>query len=147
MWVITPFLKVLIPVIAKEFLKEIDKDINNFEEFVRTVINNRYEFISKNQEIFCIVIKEFLYKDKLMEEFIPHISNHVRDFINATFDKFKASGEIIDLPNPVIIRVILSSVFGYFTMRFLLLKKYNISGKEEEIELLVRFISRGLKAP
>ncbi|HOV27716.1 MAG TPA: hypothetical protein PK566_15330 [Pseudobacteroides sp.] len=82
-----------------------------------------------------------------MEEFIPHISNHILDFINTTFDKFKARGEIIDLPNPVIIRMILSSVFGYFTMRFLLLKKHNISGKEEEIELLVRFISRGLKAP
>lgn len=56
MWVITPFLKFLIPVIAKEFIKEIDKDINSFEEFVRTVIKNRYDFISKNQEIFCIVI-------------------------------------------------------------------------------------------
>ncbi|KNY29254.1 TetR/AcrR family transcriptional regulator [Pseudobacteroides cellulosolvens] len=147
MWVITPFLKDLIPVIAREFIEGIDKDAKSLEEFVRIVIQNRYEFINKNQDIFCIVVKEFLYKDVLIKEFIPYMSNYVLDFIYTTLDKFKASGEIIDLPNPVIIRMILTSVFGYFTMRFLLLKEYNISGKEEEIELLTRFISRGLKAP
>jgi AcrR family transcriptional regulator len=145
MWVIMPFLKDLIPVLAKEFVDGIDKSTDNLEDFIRAIINNRFQFINGNQDIFCIVVKEFLYKSDLHKEFIPHISKYVLDFINSALNKFKAMGEIIDVPNPVIIRMILSSVFGYFTMRFVLLKEYGIKDEKEEMELLVRFISRGLK--
>ncbi|HEY9061009.1 MAG TPA: TetR/AcrR family transcriptional regulator [Pseudobacteroides sp.] len=147
MCVIMPFLKDLIPVIAKEFVDDISKSADSFEVFIRAVVKNRFEFIDKNQDIFRIVIKEFLYNDVLNKEFLPVVGKYLFDFINSTINKFKASGEIIDLPNPVIIRMILTSMFGYFTMRFVFLKEYNIKGVDEEIEFLVRSISRGLKSP
>jgi AcrR family transcriptional regulator len=143
--VVLPFLKESIPVFAKEIIDEISpQKFDTFKGFLRAFINNRIEFIKGNKEIFQIVVKEFLYHEELRRELIPLFNSNVLGFINRSLDMFKARGEIADIPNNVITRMIFGFIGSYFAMRFILLTEDSAVDDTEEIDNLIEFIMNGV---
>ncbi|MDP4092907.1 MAG: TetR/AcrR family transcriptional regulator [Bacillota bacterium] len=145
MSVILPFVTDLTPVLTEEFIGELKKACNSFEEFIRMMIYNRYNFIKSNKDIFQVVIKEIVYHEDLFKELLPEISRNALEFFNKTINTFKARGEIIDIPNGTMIRMMISLVIGYFTTRFVILKDSQLIDETSEIEYLIGFIINGLK--
>ncbi|PWK15003.1 TetR/AcrR family transcriptional regulator [Tumebacillus permanentifrigoris] len=144
--VILPFLKESIPSLAEELQEQVNPEqFGSFEGFLRALLTNRMQFIKANKEIFQIIVKEFLYRDELRKGLPPLFDNDVLKFLNQTLDLFKARGELVDLPNPILLRMIFTCIGSHFVMRFLLLPEPVVRDDAAEIDHLVRFITNGVQ--
>lgn len=142
--VIVPFIKEFLPVMAEELLSEtLSEQTTTFEQFLRALLKNRVAFLTENKELFQVFIKEVIYREELKKELLPHFMKHMPQLFTPTVEKFKESGELIDLPVERILKMLLTLLSGFFISRFLLLENYIVS--EEEIEDVVQFVMNGLR--
>ncbi|MCQ6280310.1 TetR/AcrR family transcriptional regulator [Bacillus sp. EB600] len=142
--VILPFLLDAVPVVADEFINEVlTKPYHSFESFLATLIENRLEFVSENKQIFKILVVELLHRDELREQLISFFQQAPYQHISAILDTFKQRGELVDLPNPTLIRTVLTQVFGYFMVRFALFPTLNWDDSLD-VDQLVQVILKGI---
>lgn len=142
--VILPFLLDSVPVIADEFIHDVlTKPYNSFESFLTAVINDRLQFVRANRKIFKILLVELLNRKDLREQLIAFFQQVPYQHLSAVFDTFKQRGEIIDLPNSALIRMMLTQIFGYFIARFALFPDLDWNDAHE-VEQLVQVILRGI---
>jgi AcrR family transcriptional regulator len=142
--VILPFLVDAIPVIAGEFIEEVlSKPYHSFESFLTTLIQNRLEFVRENKEIFKILIVELLHRDELREQLVTFFQQTPYQHVTIILDTFKQRGELMDLPNPTLIRTMMTQVFGFFMVRFALFPDLNWDDSFE-VEQLVQVILKGI---
>jgi AcrR family transcriptional regulator len=142
--VILPFLINAFPVIADEFIQEVlTKPFTSFESFLTTLIKNRLEFVRENKEIFKILVVELLHRDELRDQLVSFFQKAPYQHVTGILDTFKQSGELMDLPNPVLIRTMMTQVFGFFMVRFALFPDLNWDDSLE-VEQLVEVILKGI---
>ncbi|MGP7816979.1 TetR/AcrR family transcriptional regulator [Niallia sp. 01092] len=132
------------PLIMKDFDKVLKVSHNSFEELLRAIVKNRVEFLQKNYTLFKILIQEIPFHDDLRETFKEQIAVKVFGRLQEIVDQYKEKEEIIDIPTFSAVRLAISSIFGYFIARYIMLPeaKWN---EEEEIERTIQFILYGLK--
>ncbi len=140
--IMVPFLKDIFPTMADELIRELMNDECSFEEFLRALLTNRVTFLSENREIFQVFIKEMIYKEELKNELLPYILEVASYRLVKVFGVFKQRGDIKDISNEVILKMVSTVISGFFISNFVLLNKQSIS--EEEIEEVVFFILNGL---
>lgn len=144
--VIVPFLKESIPDLAEEiFNKTLSENILSFEDFLKAFIINRIQFVNENKEIFRVVVKELFYSEELRKELLPLFSKNILLRFNKVLDRYKELGEILDLPNTILIRLLFTTIGGYFVSRFVFWTNDPILDEEEEVESLVQFVMNGIK--
>lgn len=144
--VVLPFLKESLPGLAEELLSEIaPQNFDKFENFLRAILKNRMAFLRANKEIFQVAVKEFMYHEALRKEILPYLSKGVGEHVNKVIDMFKARGELVDIPNKNLIRMIFTFMFSYFFMRFVLIPDDSPLNDEIEVEYMVSFITQGVK--
>jgi AcrR family transcriptional regulator len=143
--VILPFIKESLPSMAENVFKEVYSEDKSFEDFLRAFIINRMSFISDNQELFKVIVKELLYSDELKKELLPFFSEIVLKRLLKMIDHYKSRGELIDLPSGKILKMVFTVIAGYFVSHFVLSPKPSAYHLEEEIENVVRFILNGIK--
>lgn len=143
--IMVPFLKDFFPAMVDELIGELMNDKYSFEEFLRALITNRSAFLSENREIFQVFIKEMFYKEELRNELLPNILEIGSNHLIKVIEVFKQRGEIKDISNEVIFKMLITVIGGMFISNFVLLNKHSIS--ENEIEEVVLFILNGLGQP
>jgi AcrR family transcriptional regulator len=145
--VIVPFLMESAPVLADEFIDDVlSKPYDSFESFLTATIKNRLAFLEENKEIFKILVGELLHRDDLRSQFMHMFEQRVSKYLNAVLDLGKQRGELIDLPNAALFRMIGTSIFGYFMARFAFFP--NIKWDDPmEVDNMVRFILHGIGNP
>lgn len=143
--IMVPFLKDFFPAMVDELIGELMNDKYSFEEFLRALITNRSAFLSENREIFQVFIKEMFYKEELRNELLPNILEIGSNHLIKVIEVFKQRGEIKDISNEVILKMLITVIGGMFISNFVLLNKHSIS--ENEIEEVVLFILNGLGQP
>ncbi|QED50236.1 TetR/AcrR family transcriptional regulator [Cytobacillus dafuensis] len=137
--------KLLAPFVIKDLYKVLDTKYEHFEDFLRAMIENRAAFLKKNLPLFKILIQEIPFHPELKEQFTEHIAKKVFDrFIKLT-EYYQEKGQIIDLPPQQILRLTITTIMGYFIARYLFLPEADWND-EEEIELTIQFLMRGLAA-
>lgn len=140
--IMVPFIKDFFPTMADELIGELMKDECTFEEFLRALLTNRIHFISENREIFQVVIKEMIYKDELRNETLPYILEVASNRLVKVMEIFKQRGDLKDIPNESILKMLSTIISGFFISNFVLLNKKSIS--DDAIEDIVSFILNGL---
>ncbi len=144
--VILPFFKESIPDVAEEIFNEIQSEnMVSFEDFLRAFLKNRIEFIQNNSEIFRVVVKELFYSEELRKEILPIFSVNIQQHFNKVIDQYKKSGELVNLPNETLQRMLFTLIGGYFISRFVFWPSYSIINEEEEVENIVRFVMDGIR--
>ncbi|MFS0784571.1 TetR/AcrR family transcriptional regulator [Bacillus sp. 1P06AnD] len=143
--IMVPFLKDFFPAMADELIGELMNDECSFEEFLRALLTNRVTFLSENREIFQVFIKEMFYKEELKNEFLPYVLKVGSYRLIKVIEAFKQRGDIKDIPNESILKMVSTVICGFFISNFVLLNKQSIS--EKEIEEVVSFILNGLGQP
>ena len=141
--IMVPFLKDFFPTMANELFGELMNDECSFEEFLRAFLTNRNAFLLKNREIFQVFIKEMFYKEELRNELLPYALEIGSHHFVKVIELFKQRGEIKDIPNEVILKMLITVIGGMFISNFILLNKHSIS--ENEIEEVILFIRNGLR--
>lgn len=143
---ILPFIKESIPTIAEEMLKDINPvQYEHFEDFFRALIKNRLQFLSVNRDLFQVVVKELIYREDFRKELAPYFSNIVNGKLMNILNEYKKKGDLIDLPNHIIIRYLLTFMAGYFLSRFMFLPEGVIQDEETEVNQIVQLVMNGLK--
>lgn len=143
--VILPFIKESLPSMAETVFEEVYSEDKSFEEFLRAFIRNRRSFISENQELFKVIVKELLYSDELKKELLPFFSEIVLSRLLKMIDHYKSRGEIIELPSEKILKMMFTVIIGYFISDFMLTPKPSAYHSEGDIENVVRFIMNGIR--
>ncbi|PLS18026.1 hypothetical protein CVD28_10130 [Bacillus sp. M6-12] len=62
-------------------------------------------------------------------------------------ETFKERGDLIDKPTPILLRMLLTFLYGYFSSRFVLITDNFVMDEEAELDEIVRFIMDGLRKP
>lgn len=143
--IIVPFLKDSIPHLAREIFEEVNpRNTTRFETFIEALLRNRIAFLRENQELFRVVLKELLYRDALRKELLPLVHSQLFGFFNDALDWFKSQGELKDLPNPVLFRLVATSIASYLAVRFIFTEKELEADDDAEVKMMVDFIVRGV---
>jgi len=144
--IILPFIKDSLHVIAEDVFNDIlSADIKKFEDFLRAMLINRIQFIQENKEIFQIVIKEVLYREELRKELAPLFSKHMLSRFCKVIDTFKEQGELVDKPTETLLRMVLTTIGGYLTSRFIFFPDINSIDIKAEADNIVGFIMDGIR--
>ncbi|MDU1844902.1 MAG: hypothetical protein E6778_05110 [Niallia nealsonii] len=102
------------------------------------------EFLQQNNALFKILIQEIPFHDDLRETFKNQIAKNIFGRLQEIMDSYREKGEIIPIPPFSSVRLTVTSIFGYFLARHLLLPEIKWDD-EEEIERTIQFILYGLK--
>ena len=144
--IIAPFLRELFPQIAQEVVDEIfTEETETLEEFLRSLIKNRIQFITENRELFQVFMKELMYRDEFRHELFPYAMEYVPQKFKHVIERFKENGELRDLPSDVILLNVLTFMSGFLITRFILREDFTVT--DEEIEHAVQFLMKGIGNP
>lgn len=140
--IMVPFIKDFFPVKIDELIGNLMNDKCSFEEFLRALLTDRNAFLAENREIFQVVVKEIFYKEELRNELLPFVLEVGSNNLKKVIEVFKKQGEIKDIQNEVVLKMMFTAIGGMFITNFVLLNKHSIS--EKEIEDVICFILNGL---
>ncbi|MED3125910.1 TetR/AcrR family transcriptional regulator [Bacillus wiedmannii] len=132
------------PFFVQAFAKEIFKSqYESYEELLRVVIHNRFEFAKKHFPMIKILIQEVPFQPELKNEIQHLVETELLSHFTKLIVKFQEEGEIIEMPPSSVLRLTLSAVLGLLLTRFLLLPEEKWDD-EVEIENTIQFILYGL---
>ncbi|WP_442854456.1 TetR/AcrR family transcriptional regulator [Bacillus sp. FJAT-29937] len=135
--------KLLAPFVIKDLYKVLDTKYERFEDFLRAMIENRVIFLKKNLPLIKILIQEIPFHPELKEQFFEHIAKKVFDRYIKVTEYYQDKGQIIEILPKQVIRLTVTTIIGYLFSRYILFPDSQWND-EEEIELTIQFLMRGL---
>ncbi|WP_129729319.1 MULTISPECIES: TetR/AcrR family transcriptional regulator [Bacillaceae] len=142
--VIVPFLMEAAPIVADEFIKGVvSKPYDSFESFLTAIIKNRFAFLEEHIDIFKILVAELLNREDLRQYLMKMFEQKALPVFGAVLDTYKQRGELLDLPNATLLRMLGTCIFGYCISRFAFFPNSKWDD-EAEVENLVRLILQGI---
>ncbi len=143
--IVSPLMaKLLGPHFAKDFANEVfELKYETFEEFIRNLASNRYEFIKKHIAVVKILIQEISYHKELKEPYVRLFKEHVYEKFKNIILHFQKKGEIVDESPDTIMRLIITTIMGTLVSLFLVLPD-NEWDTESELESTIQFLINGL---
>lgn len=145
--IVTPVIaKFVAPFILKDLQKVMDQDFEQFEDFLKAILENRRDFLIKNLPTVKILVQEIPFHPELKELFQEHIGLRIYERFTKLVDHYQAKGQIIEIPAYSVIRMVLSSIFGYLIARYMILPEADWDD-DAETERTIQFILHGLAGP
>lgn len=142
--IVTPMMiRLMAPLIIKDLNKVLNKEFERFDEFLFAVVKNRAAFLESNLNIIKIFLQEIPFHPELKEQFVEHVGTKVFGRLTEIIEHYRAKGQIRELPTPMVIRLIGSSIIGYFLSRHVVAPEADWHD-EIEIKETIAFIMRGL---
>lgn len=142
--IVTPMMiRLMAPIIIKDFNKVLNSDYENFDEFISAVVDNRAKFLRGNMKTIKIFLQEIPFHPELKEQFIEHVGTKVLTRIVEIVEFYQGKGQIIQLPPTTVIRLIGSTLIGHFVARHAIIPEADWKD-DLEIERTIAFLVRGL---
>ncbi|MBP1992701.1 TetR/AcrR family transcriptional regulator [Paenibacillus eucommiae] len=142
--IVAPIMTRLItPFALKDFVKVLEADYPEVEDFLRAVIHNRMNFAQKNLSVIKILLHEIPFHPELQQQFKEIVAKQVLLRATKIVKHFQVQGKMIELPTETAIRFIASSAIGLILIRLLFLPEADWND-EQEIEYTIDFIMHGL---
>ena len=142
--IVTPMMiRLMAPLIIKDFNKVLNSDYENFEAFIRAVVDNRAKFLQGNMKTIKIFLQEIPFHPELKEQFIEHVGVKVLARLQKIVQFYQEKGQIIQLPPTTVIRLIGSTLIGHFVARHAIIPEADWED-DLEIERTIGFLMKGL---
>jgi AcrR family transcriptional regulator len=136
--------KVVAPFFARGFVKEVfEGEHGSYEQFIRTLLKNRYAFAKKHLPVLKIFIQEIAFHPELKEQFQDIFAKLVLQKFIGIVHHFQQKGEIIDIPPQSVVRMTVTTIVGLLLTRFIIMPEHDWDD-ETEMELTVQFLMNGL---
>ncbi len=133
------------PLLAKEFAKVIKTPYGSIEDFLRSVIRDRLNFVRNNLSIIKIMIQEIPFHDDLRNTFKDIVREHIIAHMVKVIEHYRQQGIIIDMPTESTLRFIISSGIGLLVSMLLIVPELDWD-EEAEIERTVQMVLYGISA-
>jgi AcrR family transcriptional regulator len=143
--IVTPTLfQSVAPFLAKEFVKEVfESQYQSYEDFVRALLKNRYEFVKKYLPAIRVFWQEIAFHAEIKEQLQHIFTVHVYQKFKQIVEYFQTKGEIAAIPVDSVIRMTITTIAGFLVARFIVLPDYEWDD-EAEMERTVQFLMNGL---
>lgn len=146
-------LQLVIPAISKfaspfilNTLIEILEQDKSIEEILQDLIKDRTKLIENNWKLIRIVIVESLFHPDLRQALQENVLKHVVDTVCQKIDYLKTTGKIrSDLPSRILIRGIISPLFGYLLAKNVVTNALSVGNEEEELKWTIELMLNGIK--
>ncbi|WP_229106442.1 TetR/AcrR family transcriptional regulator [Paenibacillus sp. 1001270B_150601_E10] len=136
--------KLLAPFLLRELKQIVDTPYDSYAQFVAAILKNRHDFFIKHKQAIRLLIQEIPFHEELKEEFINTVSEQLFERARLVVERYKAVGELIDMPSPIILRFTLTNVIGFLLVRHLFLPNAEWEQDEVELERTVQLIMHGI---
>lgn len=145
-------LQLVIPVISKfaspfilNTLVKILEQEKPIEEILQDLIKDRSKLIETNWKLIRIVLVESLFQPIIRQGLQEHVLKHVVDTVCQKIDHLKKVGKIrSDLPSRVLLRGIISPLFGYLLAKNVVTDVLSAGNEEEELKWTVELMLNGI---
>jgi len=143
--IVTPTVtKVVAPFLLKDFIKEVfDNESQSYEDFIRKLIKNRYEFMRKHLPLIRIFWQEIAFHADIKKQFQLVFVENVYLKFKSIVEHFQNRGEIIQFPPDTVIRLTITTIAGFLFARFLFIPESKWDD-EVEMERTIHFLVKGL---
>jgi AcrR family transcriptional regulator len=143
--IVTPTVtKVVAPFLAKEFVKEVfENQYKSYEDFIRTLMKNRYDFVKKHLPLIRIFWQELAFHPDIKQQFQAVFIENVYEKFKKIIEYFQTKGEIVELPPATVIRMTITTIAGFLLTRFIILPNQEWDD-ETEMERTIQFLMHGL---
>ncbi|MCP3029898.1 TetR/AcrR family transcriptional regulator [Halobacillus sp. A1] len=144
--IVTPgIIKLTVPFFANQFVSEVFKEKSeSYEQLLRKIIRNRFEFVQKNIPLLKIILQEMAFHEELKQSFQNIFIKKIFPKFDEAVTQFKKDGLIVDYPSSTIIRFTMTTIIGFIITRFLILPEAEWDD-EEEIDRTIRMLMHGIQ--
>ncbi|MFD1036812.1 TetR/AcrR family transcriptional regulator [Virgibacillus byunsanensis] len=132
------------PVFADKLVDQVFReDYEHFEDLLYTFIKNRFAFAQANLPMLKILLQELAFHPEIQSTYKDTFIEKVYPAFNKALDFYKEKGDIQDLPNETLIRMIIPPIIGFMITRFIIQpdRKWD---DEMEMKQTVTFIMKGI---
>jgi AcrR family transcriptional regulator len=137
--------KLIAPFVLREFRDVFKADYESVDQFLRAMIDNRIEFLEKNQSLLKIWLQELPFQPDLQAQLQKIIFPQIKERMEKVILKFQCEDRIIDLPTPTIMRLAASVIMGYAAIRtFYGTREGAVWDDVKERQATIDFIMKGL---
>ncbi len=144
--ILLKFLLSLQPKLTKEFVDQVGADQNQtLAQFIDVFLDNRFDFIKKNRQVFSVLIKELLYDDKLRQQLIDTQIIKFRQTLYGIFDQIRKNDDLSAYSNAFLFERFINIFFFGFIKIFVLTDRYQTTAKSELCANLKEQFFRGVK--
>ncbi|MGG5253633.1 TetR/AcrR family transcriptional regulator [Neobacillus sp. SM06] len=120
-----------------------DNRYKNLKDFISTFIKERYDMVKKYSPLVKILLHELTLRKEIWEPyFLVNLRSLNEDFKNL-FGKLGQKDDRIKNGSETALRLIITTMVGFFVFKFLLDQEIN-GRDEDEIEMIVNYIVDGL---
>ncbi|MFD2750928.1 TetR/AcrR family transcriptional regulator [Virgibacillus siamensis] len=132
------------PMFAEKFVDQVFRtDFAHFKDLMYVFIKNRFEFAQSNIPLLKIVMQELAFHPEIQDAYKKVFKEKVYPAFNQTLDFYKEKGELQNLPNETMIRLIVPTIIGFMITRFILQPDKDWDD-EAEIRKLITVIMGGV---
>lgn len=140
-----PILKHTIAEEWKNQLAEVTENIDEytFSEFLTKVLKSEIIHSKDNLKVFKILYMEYMYQEDLRQNLLSLVPTSILMEINEVLTHYREQGEIVDLPNKEIFRIVAGTLITFELSNEIIL----ITDEQRETELnnIIEFLLKGLK--
>jgi AcrR family transcriptional regulator len=137
--------RLIAPFVLREFRDVLKTDFDTMDQFLKVIIENRIEFLEKNKSLIRILLQELPLHQDLQEHFHKIVFLQIKERIEKVVERFKDKGQLINLPSPTLIRLIISTVMGYVLIRTFYGMREDAEWDDvQERQATINFIMKGL---
>lgn len=132
------------PLYAEQFVEEVfEQSYERFDDMLYHFIKNRFAFAQTNLPLIKILFQELAFHQEIQTAIQTIFTKKIYPKLNRILNYFKEKGQVQDLPNESIIRMIIPTILGLTVNRYLLQPTKNWDD-ELEIRRTVSFIMNGV---
>ncbi|MEN1967727.1 TetR/AcrR family transcriptional regulator [Lentibacillus sp. N15] len=133
-----------VPVFAEKFVDDVfRRQHKHFEDFLYAFIKNRFAFVQANVPLIKILVQEVAFHPELQAALKQNSLEKVIPALQQTLDFYKAEGELRDMANDQIIRMIAPTVLGFLFTRFIVQPDRDWDD-EAEIKQTISYLMHGI---
>jgi hypothetical protein len=78
-----------------------------------------------------------MYREEVKQELSPLFSEIITPHFIKVIETYKGRGDLIEKPTPILLRMLLTFLYGYFTSRFVLLTDNPIMNEDVELDEVI----------
>ena len=143
--IITPVMANLFgPLFLRDFAKMLDQPYETYEDFLKALFYNRYEYAKKNLPIVKIIIQEVPFHPELREKVKGVAEEMIISRFRRIIDNYKEKGMLDgSIPTPAMIRFMISNMVGLVASMLIIMpeKDWDV---EKELETTIQMMMHGL---
>jgi len=135
--------KFVAPFAMKGFHKMLQNHYPRYEDFLRSLIHNRMEFVRNNLPIIKIMLHELPLQPELIKQLREHVVIDIFNHLKRIVERFQLEGQLANIPPKSAIRFTVSVIVGFLMTRFIISPDLPWD-EAEETELSIQLIMYGL---